>query len=99
MSTHAISPLFSYMSNQIESLIESVEFDESVFVLEGLRTALVTACDPLNVGRNSGGEFQRVMLVLQTMDSILSSGAIPQRGSDNDKIRRLCDVSMLPTEL
>jgi hypothetical protein len=92
-----MSPLFMYVSSQIEELEETLEFAESGYFLEGVRSALINACDPMNF-KNELEEFKRVMLVLRSADAILSSGAIPSRGEDNGLIAELLNGD-IPTDL
>jgi hypothetical protein len=95
-----MTPLFNHLQERIKAAMDLMESEESVFFLEALKASLILACDPLDT-RNSS-EFKRVMLVIQSADRFLHSGAvpIPQYGSsDFTRISELCDISKLPTGL
>ena len=93
-----MSPLYSHLNKQIETLIEEVETERSVWFLEALRSNLVQACDPLDV-KDGGDEFRRVVLVLSCSSRFLDSGLVDASSTDVEKLQALLSVQNLPTNL
>ena len=87
----------NYLYGQIETLMDLVESESALFFLEGCRSAINKACDPLDCNQDCNNDmFKRIILALQVLDSVLASGSVKIPTRDRELIEKMLSVQNLP---